>query len=287
MFVGKLIIGSSGSPERCLQRGLRAAERGRLPEVMREGVAEVSLWLNVMHPGLQAPWFGMHLRRGNSLIGACRRYYPATELPKGRWLAGKDTLPPTDHPFRAGALPAGAVHHFLLPTLGWAAVAGEKEARQLAPDNTARLRAWRRTVLHKPKGKQLARLQALARRVEYLWELVIRRLEISQREISRHIDVWGAADLPHPMHAVPRQKVYDDLHAAGTPYWRLTTLMDTWCALWFWPVRDAALLDGTAPDYRTATPASVLAAAQPVARVTAPVSMAGAYQPTLDGEESR
>ncbi len=250
-------------------------------------LAEVSLWLNVMHPGLQAPWFGLHLRRGNSLIGAGRRYYPATELPKGRWLAAKDTLPPTDHPFRAGVLPAGAVHHFLLPALGWAAVAGEKEARELAPDDTARLRAWRRAALHKPKGKQLARLQALARRVEYLWELVIRRLEISQREISRHIDVWGAADLPHPMHAVPRQKVYDDLHAAGTPYWRLTTLMDTWCALWFWPVRDAALLDGTAPDYRTATPASVLAAAQPVARVTAPVSMAGAYQPTLDGEESR
>ena len=35
-------------------------------------LAEVSLWLNCMHPGLQAPWFGARLRRGNSLIGARR-----------------------------------------------------------------------------------------------------------------------------------------------------------------------------------------------------------------------
>jgi hypothetical protein len=33
-------------------------------------LAEVSLWLDTMVPGLQAPWFGLRLRRGNSLIGA-------------------------------------------------------------------------------------------------------------------------------------------------------------------------------------------------------------------------
>ena len=35
-------------------------------------LAEISLWLDTMHPGLRAPWFGLHLRRGNSLIGARR-----------------------------------------------------------------------------------------------------------------------------------------------------------------------------------------------------------------------
>ena len=43
-------------------------------------LAEVSIWLNVMHRGLQAPWFGLHLVRGNSLIGAGRRLYPAHAL---------------------------------------------------------------------------------------------------------------------------------------------------------------------------------------------------------------
>ena len=45
-------------------------------------LAEVSIWLNVMHRGLQAPWFGLHLVRGNSLIGAGRRLYPPDKLAK-------------------------------------------------------------------------------------------------------------------------------------------------------------------------------------------------------------
>jgi hypothetical protein len=31
----------------------------------------------------------------------------------------------------------------------------------------------------------------------------------------------------------------------GTPFWRLKTLMDAWCALWFWPLDKAGLLDGS------------------------------------------
>ena len=49
-------------------------------------LAEVSLWLNAMHPGLRAPWFGLHLRRGNSLIGARRAVYPAAQLAGNKWL---------------------------------------------------------------------------------------------------------------------------------------------------------------------------------------------------------
>ena len=40
------------------------------PSVPVVELAEVSIWLNVMHRGLEAPWFGLHLVRGNSLIGA-------------------------------------------------------------------------------------------------------------------------------------------------------------------------------------------------------------------------
>lgn len=45
-------------------------------------LAEVSLWLNTMHPGMRAPWFGLHLRRGNSLIGARRWVYEAERIKK-------------------------------------------------------------------------------------------------------------------------------------------------------------------------------------------------------------
>ena len=218
-------------------------------------LAEVSIWLNVMHRGLQAPWFGLHLVRGNSLIGAGRRLYPAHALAKGQWLK----TAPVDHPFSAGPIPSGHVHHFLLPAAGWGAVAGEKEAKELAPEQAKQLATWRKQLQKAPSDRrpaghklsQVQRLQALSARAEYLWNLVIERLRISEREISRPIKVWGAENLPHAQEAIPRDQIVEDLTTPGTPYWRLKTVMDAWCALWFWPLDKADLLDGSAGVYKT------------------------------------
>ncbi|WP_405632830.1 hypothetical protein [Streptomyces sp. NBC_01174] len=220
-------------------------------------LAEVSLWLNTMHPGMEAPWFGLHLRRGNSLIGGRREVYGPERLKKGGWLGTTPERFPLADAVAGAELPEGAVHHFLLPAKEWGAVAAEKEARALAPEAAKTLGAWRKAITKSPSAKQTARLQGLARRAEYLWGLVVRRLEISERDISRRIDVWGAEEgwLRSPEVAVQREKVLADLEAVDTPYWRLKTLMDTWCALWFWPVQEAALLDGTGEQY--ARPAEV------------------------------
>ncbi|WP_431781225.1 hypothetical protein [Streptomyces chumphonensis] len=240
-------------------------------------LAEVSLWLNSMHPGMRAPWFGLHLRRGNSLIGAGRKVYASEVLTDGPWLAKKSPLPPRDLPFRDGPLPEGAVHQFLLPAVGWGAVAGEAEAKRLAEEAARALGKWRRGVQKPPKGPkpfqergeegqaarnkryerwhraaektELGRVQGVARRVEFLWKLVATRLELSERKIARRIDVWGADWLTQSAEAEDKQKVLDDLTRHGTPYWRLKTVMDAWCALWFWPLDRVGELDGTDPAY--------------------------------------
>jgi len=46
------------------------------------------------------------------------------------------------------------------------------------------------------KTNQVLRLEALARRTEWLWELVGKRLALSEAAVRRHIDVWGAEELP-------------------------------------------------------------------------------------------
>ncbi|CAM5716556.1 site-specific DNA-methyltransferase (adenine-specific) OS=Streptomyces microflavus OX=1919 GN=Smic_65510 PE=4 SV=1 [Streptomyces microflavus] len=75
-------------------------------------------------------------------------------------------------------------------------------------------------------------------------------MELSEREIARSIDVWGADTKDEEFAFLRRsegdggssdaaavrmskEKVYADLfRAAGTPYWRLKRVMDAWCALW-------------------------------------------------------
>ncbi|MFE7634064.1 hypothetical protein ACFU7Z_08585 [Kitasatospora sp. NPDC057518] len=244
-------------------------------------LAEVSLWLNTMHPGMRAPWFGLHLRRGNSLIGARRWVYTADRVKKERTVAA---LMPAKLPFRSAGdgteqpLPEGAVHQFLLPSPEWGSVAGaggdaKKLVEQLAGEQLDALKAWKKAVATKPKtaggkGSQLARLQAVAERVEYLWGLVAKRLELSEQEIARTIDVWGA-DRPEDAEEyaflrrdkesaggtlpLTKEQVFKDLFAAeGSPYWRLKQVMDAWCALWFWPLDKVGLLDGSDPEYATA-----------------------------------
>lgn len=196
-------------------------------------LAEVSLWLNVMHRGLQAPWFGLHLRRGNSLVGARRSTYDFTSLGRAKksWLK----TPPTDRPLSHGAVGDGEIHHFLLPAGGWGAVADAKQAKELAPESAAAMKKWRSEIVKKPSSKQIDRLRALARRVERLWELSLRRLTISEREIARQIDVWGAGIEP-VAEAVSREAVESELFDPEGPYMRLRLVMDAWCALWFWPL---------------------------------------------------
>lgn len=251
-------------------------------------LAEVSLWLNTMHPGMRAPWFGLHLRRGNSLIGAQRAVYAGDDVASAAkaWLKAKNTLAPTPLPFLKDGepqpLPDDAVHQFLLPSPGWAAVTGSKEAKELAKEGVEQLAAWKKGILQRPKrstahlnkdgspkldrktgrpkpepASQFTRLRDAARRAEFLWSAVVKRMELSEHEIARHIDLWEAKPsdpeydfLQRPDQAVPKEKVLEDLfNAVDTPYWRLKKVMDAWCALWFWPTDKAGFLDGTDGEY--------------------------------------
>ncbi|MFF4057630.1 Eco57I restriction-modification methylase domain-containing protein [Streptomyces sp. NPDC001668] len=306
-------------------------------------LAEISLWLNTMYQGMKAPWYGLHLHRGNSLIGAARKVYPGQSLSKGGWLTTKDPQRPRHAPL-GEKLKAREVHQFLLPAMGWGSIGEKVGVRTLkkgTPEETVKavvdgdvvdwlepelveaMRKWRSAMRRNPKGgppkkdnapkqkaaptpeeladkdaelgqgafdlglgiweqaslgevvggsgsgsgsgsaravasadedwdpketTQTGRLIKLARRVEYLWDLVVMRLTLSEQEISRHVDVWGAAvprDGQGGRGSMDRDAVLEALHRKGTPYWRLKQVMDAWCALWFWPLEEIGLLDGS------------------------------------------
>ncbi|TDL10534.1 class I SAM-dependent DNA methyltransferase [Mycolicibacterium obuense] len=193
-------------------------------------LAEISLWLDTMVAGLQAPWFGLHLRRGNSLIGARRAAYAPTSLAKKAWL--KEV--PKDVPL--GDEVGAGIHHFLLPSEGWGAVIDTPEAKTYAPDKREELRLWRNGFRSNPSATIKKRLAALAQRVETLWELTLRRLTIAESEIRRDIDVWGMASEDGSGVAVTREQIEAVLHDEDGAYRRLRRVMDAWCALWSWPL---------------------------------------------------
>nr|WP_232491077.1 DNA methyltransferase [Mycobacterium dioxanotrophicus] len=193
-------------------------------------LAEISLWLDTMVAGLQAPWFGLHLRRGNSLIGARRAVYALTLLTKKAWLKTVPKDVPLGDEIGAG------IHHFLLPSEGWGAVIDTPEAKTYAPDKREELRLWRNGIRANPSAGIKKRLTALAQRVETLWELTLRRLTIAESEIRRDIDVWGFRADDRSGAAVTREQIEAVLHDENGAYRRLRRVMDAWCALWSWPL---------------------------------------------------
>ncbi len=216
-------------------------------------LAEISLWLDTMVDGLQAPWFGLRLRRGNSLIGARRAVYSSQQVSDKAWL--KDV--PTDVPMaslvddmregRIGSATSGRVHHFLLPAEGWGAAVDAKEGKELAPETHAKLRVWRNEMRRKPSKKQLDRLLGLSHRVEVLWQFTLRRLEIAESQVRREVTLWNdPRDAHEPAAAITRDDIERFLKDPNGAYQRLRRVMDAWCAMWFWPLTDS-LTDGAAP----------------------------------------
>lgn len=217
-------------------------------------LAEISLWLSTMTGELKAPWFGLHLRHGNSLIGARRSTYSTGDLKKKAWLK----LEPQHHPLTglaatldsedaelSDATVSGRIHHFLLPAAGWGAAADAKDLKKIFPDEQKQLKLWRKNVAVIPNKTQQKLLMELSQRVEVLWKFALQRLRIAEEQSRRDINYFGRED-DSTTTVVSRKQIEDELfNNENGAYRRLRLAMDAWCAMWFWPVTDAK----SAPDF--------------------------------------
>lgn len=205
-------------------------------------LAEISLWLDTMTGQFTAPWFGLHLRRGNSLIGAQRATYDAKQLKKKAWLNAVPRREPMAN--LAAAIdaghrdpkPAGRIHHFLLPSSTWGAAADAKDLKTLAKDEQKALKSWRSKVTVTPNKEQTKKLHNLSVRVEILFAFALTRMRIAEQQIRRDVDLWGR-DNEFTSKNVTRGQIEQDLlHNQNGAYRRLRLAMDLWNAMTFWPL---------------------------------------------------
>lgn len=215
-------------------------------------LAEISLWLNTMTKELKAPWFGLHLRHGNSLVGATRSTFSANEISstasKKKGTQNYLTVTPQHHPLQqlAEAIdanetdqhPTGRIHHFLVPSHGWGSAVDAKDLKNLAADEIKAMKAWQKSIC-KPLNKTQSKLATeLSNQVERLWELSLVRLRIAEDQVRRDLDLWGQeSNTAKRTDVVTRAQVEEELlHNDEGAYLRLRTAMNAWNALWYWPV---------------------------------------------------
>jgi hypothetical protein len=218
-------------------------------------LAEVSIWLNAIYGETDAqgrplpahvPWFGYQLFAGNSLIGARHQVYGAGALKSGAKPAWHEEAPrDVNH---AAPRRLDEVWHFLLPDPGMADY-GDKVAKQLYPEDFARLREWRRAFTKALEPNEIARLQQLSLQIDNLWAEHTKAMARDRKRTEDNLYVWP--NQPDPAkrtlsraekEAVRRKGLLNEDGDLATPYRRLKLVMDYWCALWFWPITQSVSL---------------------------------------------
>lgn len=216
-------------------------------------LAEVSLWLNTIYTGAFVPWFGTQLVNGNSLIGARRQCYLASNLKatsKGlRWFE----LAPERVPFtkkdkngrNIAARSAQQIYHFLLGDPGMCAYS-DKVIKSLKPDEIKKMTAWNKAFCKPYTDEEITLLRDLSRVIDTLWKEQIAARKWLETNTRNALSVWGHDDNCTDSGTTIREKdsrlfsTYKtlDKQNAGA-YARLKFAMDYWCALWFWPIAKA------------------------------------------------
>jgi methylase of polypeptide subunit release factors len=221
-------------------------------------LAEVSLWLNSIFTPEKGrafvPWFSQQLVCGNSLIGARRQIYRVSQLPTGTGRKAKPTKLWHEHAPEELAwdaeLPADAIFHFLLPDPGMAAYA-DKVIKELEPEAIDRCKRWNKAFVGEPFTEaQIAHLLRLSQLVDSLWKDWAEQQTQLRQRTTDPLPVWqdptgiteGEWTPLQLKDRIQEQEVLGRDVANTNARLRLKWAMDYWCALWFWPIRQAESL---------------------------------------------
>lgn len=205
----------------------------------------ISLWLNGLHKSDFSPWFGDQLYAGNSLIGARRAVYSASQL-RGKTADLWFKNPPKEIGWKEERL-ENTVYQWLLPAEDMAAFEKDKSIKEFAGDHQARIKAWRAGGFFKPlESHEINLVQRLTKVADELFAIVASELARTRDAANDEITLWpnktmsGAKGVGYQKKEILKQRLLGEDHAQNTlPFKRLKTAMDAWCALWLWPIEQA------------------------------------------------
>lgn len=137
------------------------------------------------------------------------------------------------------------VWHFLLPDPGMAGCT-DKVVKSLEPAHFERMKQWRKAFNEPLRPDEVQRARRLSTQVEALWQQHASELARVRKLTSDELHVWPdpasnrAPTTTQQKDAIYAREMLSERVRNASPYRRLKLVMDYWCALWFWPVTQAA-----------------------------------------------
>jgi hypothetical protein len=216
-------------------------------------LGKLSLWLNVIHRDMEVPYFGYRLAAGNAVIGAWLRAYSWDTVKftpignKGnKWEDRKwwERPPAPLHFKKDGQIDrrTDQIYHFLLPDPGMAAAAGLKLFKEEYAAETKAVGEWRKEFCKPLRHDEYLLLQRLCAGIDDLLDEHYRMQTLVNRYTAPRISFYGREidQTQLPVGYEDKETLESKRYTQNAPYFKLKTILDYWCALWFWPPQQAA-----------------------------------------------
>ena len=207
-------------------------------------LGKLSLWLNVIHKDMETPFFANRLAVGNAVVGAWFKTFTTKELKKKWW-----DCEPQMVSFENGKInrSKNQIYHFLLPDKNMVPSAGIKLLKDEDLDRSKRVSDWKKEVCKPVSETEIQQLQKICESID---SLVLEYFEFQKRlnlQTKNKLDVWEGVNSDEQVTMNLRsydekEQLNDQRNRQSAPYYKLKMIMDYWCSLWFWDMRNAEFL---------------------------------------------
>lgn len=226
-------------------------------------LGKLSLWLNVIHKDMETPFFSNRLAVGNAVVGAWLKVYPVKELQedvdsngkplksqsKKEWWDKAPRLlefkPSTDYDKIKHNRKQDEIYHFLLPDKNMLASAGIKMLKAEYEAESKAVTNWKKEWCKPLSKTDVEKLKTLSAKIdELLTDYYKFQRSINQATATKqHIFGVPVKQITAEMRSYDeKERLADQRNRHNAPYFKLKMVMDYWCSLWFWDVREAAVI---------------------------------------------
>ena len=220
-------------------------------------LGKISLWLNCMHKNMETPFFAHRLGTGNAVVGAWLKVYKKKDIiqefptegtkaqrskpiAKAWWLSSPKRLKWLND----GNLnrKENEIYHFLLPDDNMVPSFKIKLLKdELSDAEKTRFNRWKTEIKKPYTGEEFKRLQRISTVIDYLLEEHYKQIKGVIKDTTSVYHVYGQDATQKVLRGYDeKERLAETRNNRTAPYYKLKMVMDYWCSLWFWDVRDVA-----------------------------------------------
>lgn len=230
-------------------------------------LGKLSLWLNVIHHEMETPFFSNRLAVGNAVVGAWLNVYKEKELleefeiikdsngkdkkvliKKEWWNSAPRQLefkPNRDYVKIKHGRKSDEIYHFLLFDKNMVPSAGISLLKETNESSVKHISNFKKEWCKPLRKSELEQIKNICNKIDdLLIEYYRFQRTINIQTASKH-NIFGAYRSSEPVQMTIRnydekEKLADQRNRHDAPYFKLKMVMDYWCSLWFWDMRQAS-----------------------------------------------